>query len=179
MAITPDTKSWTWVLERSCPECGFDAGGLSVRQIPALIRENVREWPAVLARPDVRERPDDATWSALEYGAHVRDVFGVFQRRLAAMLAEDGPRFENWDQDETAVRERYGEQDPAVVSAELASAGEAMARAVESVPAGSLERTGFRSDGTEFTIATLLQYFMHDPVHHLWDVDRGVQGSGA
>jgi hypothetical protein len=23
-AITPDTKDWTWVLERACPECGFD-----------------------------------------------------------------------------------------------------------------------------------------------------------
>ena len=22
--ITPDTKDWTWVLERPCPECGFD-----------------------------------------------------------------------------------------------------------------------------------------------------------
>ena len=23
-AITPDDKDWTWVLERPCPECGFD-----------------------------------------------------------------------------------------------------------------------------------------------------------
>ena len=23
--ITPDDKNWTWVLERSCPECSFDA----------------------------------------------------------------------------------------------------------------------------------------------------------
>ena len=25
MSITPDTKDWTWVLERPCPECGFEA----------------------------------------------------------------------------------------------------------------------------------------------------------
>jgi hypothetical protein len=23
MAIVPDTKDWTWALQRSCPECGF------------------------------------------------------------------------------------------------------------------------------------------------------------
>jgi hypothetical protein len=26
--IVPDTKDWTWVLERPCPECGFDASGV-------------------------------------------------------------------------------------------------------------------------------------------------------
>lgn len=25
MAIEPDTKDWTWVLDRPCPECGFEA----------------------------------------------------------------------------------------------------------------------------------------------------------
>ena len=24
MPITPDTKDWTWVMERPCPDCGFD-----------------------------------------------------------------------------------------------------------------------------------------------------------
>ena len=35
MTDTPgDDKDWTWVLERPCPECGFDAGALEVAQIP-------------------------------------------------------------------------------------------------------------------------------------------------
>lgn len=29
MAIVPDTKDWTWVLERACPECGFDASSFA------------------------------------------------------------------------------------------------------------------------------------------------------
>jgi two-component system chemotaxis response regulator CheB len=40
-------------------------------------------------------------------------------RRLQLLLTQDDPEFENWDQDATAVAERYGEQDPAVVAAEL------------------------------------------------------------
>ena len=54
----------------------------------------------------------------------MRDVFRLFDARLGLMLDEDDPLFANWDQDETAVAERYGDQDPAVVAAELAAAGE-------------------------------------------------------
>jgi hypothetical protein len=32
------------------------------------------------------------------------------------------------------------------------------------------DRTGLRSDGSEFTVLTLGQYFLHDLAHHLVDV---------
>lgn len=38
------------------------------------------------------------------------------------------------------------------------------------------ERTGLRSDGAQFTVLTLGQYLVHDPVHHVWDV-TGVRQS--
>ena len=74
--------------------------------------------------PAVTARPQPAVWSPLEYGAHVRDVFRLFDQRLLLMLTEDDPRFANWDQDETAIRERYAEQDPEVVADELEAAAE-------------------------------------------------------
>ena len=36
------------------------------------------------------------------------------------MLSQDDPLYPNWDQDETAVADRYAEQDPADVAAALA-----------------------------------------------------------
>ncbi|NQX36729.1 DinB family protein [Herbiconiux sp. VKM Ac-2851] len=170
MAIVPDTKNWTWVLERECPDCGFDSSATAAGEVPRLLRENAAAWPAVLERDDVRERPDEGTWSALEYAAHVRDVFRVFDGRLALMLEQDEPDFANWDQDATAIEERYAEQDPAVVSRELTEAAETMARALEAVPDDAWGRRGLRSDGSAFTVETLAQYFIHDPVHHLHDV---------
>ncbi|MFB2557254.1 DinB family protein [Herbiconiux liangxiaofengii] len=170
MAIVPDTKNWTWVLERECPECGFDSSATPAHLVPGLLRANAAAWPAVLERSDVTERPDAETWSALEYAAHVRDVFRIFAVRLQLMLEQDEPRFANWDQDETAVAERYNEQDPATVSAELTAAAEVMASALEAVPADAWDRTGFRGDGSTFTVDTLTRYFIHDPVHHLHDV---------
>ena len=123
MAIVPDTKDWTWVLERPCGECGYDAGSTEFDAIPEKLREIASSWERVLgAGAEVRVRPSEDRWSNLEYSCHVRDVFRLFDRRLHLMLDEDDPTFANWDQDETAVAERYGEQDPAEVSAELAEA---------------------------------------------------------
>jgi hypothetical protein len=27
-AIEPDEKDWTWTLDRSCPDCGFEAAAV-------------------------------------------------------------------------------------------------------------------------------------------------------
>ena len=168
--VTRDDKDWTWVLERECPECGFAAGALEVEQIPELVRANAAAWQQVLAAADVRQRPRPDVWSPLEYACHVRDVFRIFDQRLALMLAEDDPQFANWDQDDTAVADRYGEQDPEVVAGELAAAAEAIAASFDAVGDDQWERRGRRSDGAVFTVRTFGQYFAHDPVHHLYDV---------
>ncbi|GAA1036860.1 DinB family protein [Virgisporangium ochraceum] len=170
MTITPDTKDWTWVLNQPCPECGFDSRTITGRDVPALLRFNVAEWPAVLADPAVRDRRRPDAWSPLEYACHVRDVFRIYTYRLGLILTEDDPLFPNWDQDETAVAERYGEQEPGTVSAELVAAGEALADAFEAVPDDAWQRTGNRSDGAHFTVETFARYFVHDPIHHLHDV---------
>ncbi len=105
-------------------------------------------------------------------------MFRLFDQRLMLMLAEDDPQFANWDQDETAIRERYGEQDPEVVADELEAAAETMVLHITALSPEQLSRTGRRSNGSEFTVVTLLQYFLHDVVHHLWDV-TGQQDAAA
>ena len=173
MPIVPDDKNWTWVLERPCPDCGFDATTIEIDRMGDLIRANVERWPALLADEHVRLRPTGDQWSALEYGCHVRDVFRLYDERLRLMLETDDPRFANWDQDATAVAERYDLQDPAAVSAELVDAGNAFAALWDTVRADQLGRRGFRSDGAEFTIESFGVYFLHDPIHHLDDIARG------
>lgn len=169
-AVTPDTKDWTWTLEQRCPECGFDAGQVQARDIPRMVLELTAAWSEVLGRPDAPARPAPGVWSPLEYGCHVRDVCRVFEARVRLMLGQDAPEFENWDQDQTAVADRYGEQDPAVVSAELSESAAAASRAFADVEGEQWERTGLRSNGSLFTVLTLGQYFLHDLTHHLGDV---------
>jgi len=168
--ITPDDKDWTWTLRERCPECGFTAADVAPGRIAELVTAFTQPWPDVLARPDAAARPTPSTWSPLEYACHVRDVCRLFEQRLGLMLAHDAPVFDNWDQDETAVADRYGAQDPATVAGELTDAGASFAVAYARVPADGWARTGIRSNGSEFTVLTLGQYGLHDLRHHLWDV---------
>jgi DinB superfamily len=173
--ITPDDKNWTWVLERPCPECGFDASAISCRSVAGSLLENAAAWPSLLELPTAQQRPSDDKWSTLEYACHVRDVFLLFDKRLTLMLENDDPLFENWDQDKTAVEDRYDEQDPAQVADEILASGAALADSFDSVPDDAWSRTGSRSDGSHFTIDSFSRYLLHDPVHHLHDVTIGLE----
>ena len=170
MPITPDTKNWTWVLERPCPECGFDASAMPASRVAEAIREMLPAWQAVLCRPDVGVRPSDERWSSLEYACHVRDVFTIFAERLHLMLTEDDAHFANWDQDQTAEAARYGSQDPDLVATELTVAGQKLADDFDGVHGDQWARVGYRSDGAEFAVDSFAVYLVHDPIHHLWDV---------
>ena len=141
MTITPDTKDWTWVLQRPCPECGFDTQGFPVEAVPGMIMANAAAWQPAL-EGDARTRPEPDKWSPLEYACHVRDVFRLYDQRLELMLSQNDPLFPNWDQDETAVADRYGEQDPAEVAAALRQAAFAIAGRFESVTGEQWQRTG-------------------------------------
>jgi hypothetical protein len=170
MTIVRDTKDWTWVLDRVCDECGYDARSVSRGDVPSTTRRCAAAWLEVLATPGVRRRPDLDTWSPLEYACHVRDVFQIFDERLQLMLEEADPLFANWDQDETAVIDRYWEQDPVVVSRALLERADRIARRFAAVTDAQWSRTGRRSDGAGFTVDSFARYFLHDPVHHLHDV---------
>jgi hypothetical protein len=167
----PDTKDWTWTLKRRCPECGLAAGEVEVGQLAERTFIAAEEWVVILrSSPAVGSRPSPDVWSPLEYGAHVRDVLRRFSGRLAQMLETDNLTFESWDQDQTALDEHYAEQDPEVVADELEAAAEKLVRQIQELRPDQLQRRGRRSDGAEFTVVTLLQYCLHDIMHHLWDV---------
>jgi hypothetical protein len=172
VGIVPDTKDWTWVLHRPCPECGFDSSSLATAEIAALIRTNAQAWSTVLAGDParLRRRVRDDRWSPLEYACHVRDVFRLYHERLQLMLTRDNPRYPNWDQDQTAVEERYNDQDPVAVAAELRDAADGLAAAFATVEGARWQRPGTRSDGAIFTVDSFGRYMIHDPVHHLHDV---------
>jgi hypothetical protein len=171
VTIVPDSKDWTWVLRQPCPECGLDTQSFALAAIPAMLEVNAGQWHALLTGPgDHRQRPEPAKWSALEYGCHVRDVLRLYETRLTLMLTVAGPHYPNWDQDATAIEDRYADQDPPYVAAEIVSAADFIAARFARITGDQWQRTGFRSDGAAFTVETFARYFIHDPVHHLYDV---------
>jgi hypothetical protein len=175
MPIVPDTKDWTWVLDRPCDECGFDVRAVPFGSIPGQFAANAAAWGSILVRGEpasLAERPSDDCWSTLEYACHVRDVYRLANVRVGLMLADENPTFENWDQDATAVEEHYEQQDPAQVAAEISDAAGELGRLYSSLPSRAAMRPGTRSDGARFTVESFGRYVLHDPVHHLADVRK-------
>ena len=178
MEPVPEDKDWTWVLERPCEECGLSAGEVDTASVPSLVRTNAAAWIALLddRSPWLRTRPRPQVWSPLEYACHVRDTLRLFDVRLKLMLTQDDPLFANWDQDATAVERHYGDSDPATVSSEIRAAADVIAASFDGVTGAEWARTGRRSDGASFTVESFARYFIHDPVHHLWDVTGSPSG---
>ena len=67
----------------------------------------------------LRAHPRPASWSALEYGCHGRDVLRCQRDRVLLAQAEDNPVFTSMRLDERAVEESYNEQDPRSVARQL------------------------------------------------------------
>lgn len=178
--VTPDEKDWTWTLTRRCEECGLSAGEIDPPTVGQRAWVAAEEWVQILREhPAVEARPAPGVWSPLEYAGHVRDVYRVFDGRLQQMLIEDDPMFANWNQDETAVLQGYAEADPEVVGAELEAAAATLLGRIQQLDSADFPRSGRRSNGSVFTVATLLQYFLHDVVHHLWDVTGQQDGAAS
>ncbi|MEL7208089.1 MAG: DinB family protein [Actinomycetota bacterium] len=176
---SPEDKNWTWVLERPCDQCGYDASAPDRSDLGAMIRANAAMWRSLLGRGDlVAERPpvpagQSPVWSALEYGCHVRDVYRVMGERLNLMLSKKEPTFPDWDQDRTAIEERYDQQEPSKVSYDLALTAGRVADTVDRIGDKQWDRRGYRSTGDAFTVESLVRYLLHDVVHHVHDVEEG------
>jgi len=168
--MQPDTKDWTWVLERPCDECGVDVSQWPLGDLPGTLREVSLVWGPLLSGPTAASSPHPDTWAPVEYACHVRDVHRVMATRVVALLEEDDPVFESWDQDATAAAERYVEQDPATVDAELVEAAATAAAVYDRVTPEQWLRPGRRSNGSRFTVQSLGRYHLHDVLHHLHDV---------
>lgn len=166
----PDHKDWTWTLSRACPECGFNAGDVSVPEVADIVEDTAARFATRLQAPDAATRPEPTTWAPVEYACHVRDVCAIFDGRFRQVLSEDDPVFANWDQDETAVRDRYWEQLPPRVADEVSGSAGPLAAMLRAIRDDELQRPGRRDNGSVFTVTTLAQYLAHDFVHHLHDV---------
>ena len=169
-----DGRDWTFVIDGPCAECGYDGSKVAATDVAARLRAAAATYRSLLQRGDlVTRRPSPEVWSALEYGCHVRDACRLFAERATKMIRESDPEFLNWDEGETAVADRYSEQDPAKVAYALAVEAGKLADLFDKVTGATWQRPGRRSDGATFTLDTLSRYLLHDVAHHIHDVEVG------
>jgi len=94
--VTPQTRIGR------CPDCNFDWDGPADALPPAIAETGRRFRQAITGglgpqpgEREIRNRPADGGWSAIEYLAHVADVVTFFDERIARILTEDRPVFES------------------------------------------------------------------------------------
>lgn len=162
-----------------CDECGFDYDSVGASDAPTKIRAFGRRYRAPLTRflrgedgdSLLRTRADPAVWSALEYAAHVRDVFAWNNECVRRSLSEDRPAFERFDADEVAAAGLYNQTDPVAVADALAANAEQLAVTFEAVDDDQWDCVHIRG-GEDATVLFSAQRAVHEGGHHLLDIGR-------
>lgn len=167
--VPGDDRDWTVVIHQGCTECGFQP--FEPNKMGDLLRSAAKRWRPVLQRDDATRRPAERTWSPVEYACHVRDMISVLQQRVEAMLSQHNPDLADFDGNAEAVKREYWRADRNTVLSELSENARLTADLVDTVEGKQWELPGRRSDGFEFTIATLCLYIGHELEHHLYDVN--------
>jgi hypothetical protein len=169
-----------------CPECGLDYDTISPSDAKVAIRSFPRRYRSVVAAPLeddadeglIRRRPEETTWSALEYTLHVADLYEAFAPAFRQMFEQDRPTITDgmWDPDERVVSERYNEQDPMAAVARLEAAADALADVLDRVDAGSWSRTATFPWGDR-DLLTMTRNAVHEGSHHLRDVEHVLEAA--
>ncbi|MEP7055403.1 MAG: DinB family protein [Actinomycetota bacterium] len=168
----------------SCAACAFQYDDQALIDVPERLRLLAGEIGDRLTPAKdgaLRRRPAEGVWSPLEYGCHVRDVLLVQRERILLALTEDTPAFASMERDERVQREHYNEQSPTVVAGQLSAAAAALATTLAALGDDEWRRSGvYRWPTTEIrTIGWISRHTVHELIHHLRDIDAGLQAATA
>ena len=160
----------------TCRACGFDGADYDDAAVLARLRALGPAWRAVLdgACAELRVRPAEGVWSAIEYAAHSRDITALHAFGVEQALTHDEPVFPAVDPglaDAAAVA--YNTADPDDVAAALDAASAQLAAHAEHAGTDTWSR-GLTLGDDRVDVRRLLEHALHDSAHHLDDVERGL-----
>ena len=165
-----------------CAACGFDGATYDEATLLAALRTLGPTWRSLLDRsgPELRIRPAPDVWSAIEYAAHSRDVTALHEFGVEQALTADEPAFPAIDGDDLieSAAATYGDEDPVDVVAALDVAANRMAQLAELAGSGAWSR-GLTIGDSRMDVRRLLEHALHDSLHHVDDVERGVSALRA
>jgi hypothetical protein len=167
-----------------CPECGFDPTELQPPDTALAVRSFVRRYQAPLMRAlpgeDLDEivgrSPGPGVWSALEYSAHVRDIFRVFDGRVRSALAGDEPgeMVVDW---EGMVAAASPSLERKAVADDLADAAATLATTLGELTPTDWELSCYTGRGHRVPVRDLALMAVHEGSHHLLDVGRSLRAA--
>jgi hypothetical protein len=159
-----------------CDACGFDGLRYDNTELLAALRALGPQWRALLtgAGPELRERPAPEVWSAIEYAAHSRDITALHVFGVQQALTIDEPSLpEIADDLVDAAAVGYGGADPRAVVDALEEEANRLAQLAADAGPDAWSR-GLTIGDSRIDVHRLLEHALHDALHHIDDVRRGL-----
>ena len=160
-----------------CEACGFDGASYDNPSLIAALRELGPRWRTQLvdAGTDLRTRPGPGVWSPIEYAAHSRDITALHVFGVEQALTGDEPSYPAIVADDLieAAAATYVDEDPETVVAALDAHARRLARAAADAGDDTWQR-GLTIGDERSTVRRLLEHALHDSLHHVDDVARGL-----
>lgn len=161
-----------------CQTCALSYEELAVETIAERLRDvngAIRALVGSLGADVLTHRPDEQTWSALEYLCHIRDVYVASTIRLYRARKENDPPIEPLFNDLRVLRFRYNDADVRGVLHEMDLALEGLAD--EMTRTSDWDRTFTRQTGERRTARWLARQAFHEARHHLADMRSSAEMS--
>jgi hypothetical protein len=161
-----------------CAACGFDGARYDEESLLEALRALGPSWRTLLGSTGelLRVRPRADVWSAMEYAAHSRDVTALHAFGVEQALTGEEPTFPAIDGEELihASSESYIEADPDEVVNALDAEATRLARLADDAGNNAWTR-GLTIGDSRMDVRRLLEHALHDSLHHLDDVERGME----
>jgi hypothetical protein len=164
------------MIHEHCDACGFDGARYDDESVLGSIREQGDRWRDLLAAsgPDLRARPAPEVWSSIEYAAHTRDILALHVYGVEQALTGDEPAFPAISDDLVdSAAATYADSMPEEVGVELAAQSSRLADTAGEAGADTWSR-GLTIGDSRSNVRQLLEHALHDSLHHLDDVERGL-----
>ncbi len=158
-----------------CEGCGFAWDAISAAEVPERLQSAAASYRTAFAEPSARltVRREPTTWSALEYGGHVRDVMFNLRDRIVLGLADDNPVPHRLFPDLRIDLGLYARDDASTLAVEITVATDLLLRTIAALSTEQLDRPIFYPWPVEAT-RTLLwvtAQALHETEHHLADIE--------
>jgi hypothetical protein len=162
----------------ACQECGYgydnpvEAISFTLRSLGSDYGERLRNTDADV----LRTQPTPSVWSGLEYACHVRDVVLIQRERILLALVESCPSFAPMYREQRVDLADYQAHSPDEVAEQIVLAAELCATVLVGLGSEQWARPSIYNFPvpTERDVAWLGRHTLHEGIHHLDDIDRGI-----
>lgn len=176
-------EGWQWVRAQTdrCPQCGEHPAAMERASLGGQLIESAGAWRIFLLGADeasLRTSPGPGIFSPIQYGAHVRDIQGVYGDRILLMLEQDRPVFPQFNPEEEEW-ENFNRLEADSLADGIEAQARRLAEILERLQPQDWGRTMTRDGGRDgvhqFTVAGLASYAVHESHHHLLDANGTLQ----